>query len=236
MVTQCKKELNEGGVSFGTVSQTVPTGKNGEIIGADNLTEEELNELGWRDIKNAASGIAGAGKYVGDKVGQKVGAAQQGMMDKVQQAGKFVGDKAKQAGQAVKGELGRMGQDVKQAGQFVADKAQDVKQSYHKGNANAIINNIQQDAAKLGDTIAKFNAQAEKAGQQPIPVRSIISTISNQLGSGKDVNLQSRKFEGEQIGEGGEDFGGSNVDIGTGGMSDTDDLVQQDELPEFLKE
>ena len=159
---------------------------------------EQLDELGWRDIKNLGAGLAGVGQKTGEKIGQKVGQAQQAVANKMQQ-----------------------GVD------YVADKAKGVKQTYHKGVANRIVNDINQDATKLGQTIAKFNAQAEKAGQQPISPQSIIMKMMGQLKQGGQTGFQHR-FEG--LGEGGEDFASmaSDVDMETDArpLKSDDDLKQ----------
>jgi hypothetical protein len=130
---------------------------------------QELDELNWRDIKNVGAGLGA----VGQKAGQKVA------------------DKAAQAQQKVAGAM-QKGVD------YVKDKAKGVQQTYHKGAANRIIGDIQQDAQKLGDTIAQFNTRAQKAGQQPIPIQSIMMQISNAMKRGGDINLQNRRFEGEE--------------------------------------
>ena len=151
---------------------------------------EQIDELGWRDIKNVGAGLAGVGQKAGQKIGDKLGQAQQGVAGAMQKGVDAV------AGAAEK------------AGQYIGDKAKGVQQTYHKSGANRMVSDIQQDAAKLGDTIAKFNAKATKAGQQPIPVQSIMMQINNQIKKGGDVNLQNRRFEG--LGEGGEDFAPDN--------------------------
>jgi len=209
-----KKVLSEAGMPVGSFEPQPP------IDGSVELTEEDINELGWRDIKNAASGISKAGSYVGNKVGQKVSGAQDAMMNKVQQAGQFVGDKAKQAGQ------------------FVADKTQDVKQQYHQGNAKSMIQNIQQDAAKLGKTIAAYNAQAQKAGGQPVTIRSIAATISNQLQkNGGNVDLSAHKglnqFGEGDMNEDGEDFPNTlGLDKGNEKFLPSNDLEQAINAPD----
>jgi len=142
---------------------------------------ENLDEIGWRDVKNFGAGVAGVGQKVGQKVGDKVGQAQQAVANKMQQ-----------------------GVD------YVADKAKGVKQTYHKGAANRIVNDINQDATKLGQTIAKFNDQATKAGQQPISPQSIIMKMMSQLKQGGQTGFQ-HKFEG--LGEGGEDFASMASDV-----------------------
>jgi len=141
------------------------------------ITEgEEINELGWRDIKNFGGALAGTTKQYGNQ-------AQQGVMNKVQQG---VG-KVKQFGQDV-------AQNVKQFGQGVS-------QTWNKNLANSMVADIQTDAAKLGDTIAKFNEKATKAGQKPIPIQSIMMQILNQIKRGGGINLSNRRFESEKIGE-----------------------------------
>jgi hypothetical protein len=167
---------------------------------------EELDEFGWRDIKNVGAGIAG----VGQKAGQKVA------------------DKATQAQQKVAGAMQKGVEKVKgaaqQAGQYVGDKAKGVKQTYHKNVANRIVNDINQDATKLGQTIANFNAQAQKAGQQPISPQSIIMKMMSQLKQGGQTGFQ-HKFE--SIGEGGEDFASMASDV---------DMENPDQFNDDLKQ
>jgi len=108
-----------------------------------------------------------------------------------------LGHLAKKAGQGIKKGAQAMGQNIKQGaqnmGQAVADKTQqvgqavgqaatNVKQSYHAGEKNAALDKLEKVAANLGKQIAQVNSQAQKAGQEPINVNSILTTIKNQVG------------------------------------------------------
>jgi len=95
---------------------------------------------------------------------------------------KHLGQKA---GQGIKQGVQQAGQAVKQAGQNVAQGVQqaatNVKQTYHAGEKNAALGKLEKVAAELGQKIAAVNKHAEKSGEEPINVKSILSTISNQV-------------------------------------------------------
>ena len=136
----------------------------------ENVDEaEQIDELGWRDIKNVGAGIGGLGKDAGSALG-KAGQA----------VGKAVGSAVQRGAEKVKG------------------AAQGVKQGYHKHQANAILNDISQDANKLVDTIIGFNQQAQKAGQKMIDPQVFMSDIKRALSSGQDINFAQRALEGEE--------------------------------------
>jgi hypothetical protein len=160
--------------------------KNDDIDESVNEAEQ-IDELGWRDIKNVGAGIGALGQKAGQKIGDKVGQAQQA-----------VGGVMQKGVDAVTGA-------VQKTGQYIGDKATDVKQTYHKGAANRIVSDINQDATKLGQTIAKFNTQAQKGGQEPISAQKIVMSMMNAIKQGGETGYQKR-FENAQIGEGGEDY------------------------------
>jgi len=116
----------------------------------------EMNEASAEDKEAQINELFGGLKQLGQKA---AGGIKQG----VQQAGQAV----KQAGQAV-------GQGVQQA-------ATNVKQTYHAGEKNAALGKLEKVAANLGQQIASVNKHAEKSGEAPINVKSILSTISNQV-------------------------------------------------------
>jgi len=158
---------------------------------------EKIDEFGWRDIKNVGAGIAG----VGQKAGQKVA------------------DKAAQAQQAVAGAM-QKGVD------YVGDKAKGVKQTYHKGAANRIVNDINQDATKLGQTIAKFNTQAQKGGQEPISAQKIVMSMMNAIKQGGETGYQKR-FEGEESEQPVMEFAPPAQSLGVvGGVSESEQKVR----------
>ena len=94
---------------------------------------------------------------------------------------------ANKAGQGIKQGAQAVGQGIKQAGQDVAQGVQqaatNVKQTYHAGEKNAALSKLEKVAANLGQQIASVNKHAEKSGEEPINVKSILATISNQVGS-----------------------------------------------------
>ena len=92
--------------------------------------------------------------------------------------------------------LGRLGnkaaQGIKTGVQNVATNvankakaaAQDVKQTYYTGEKNAAVKKLEQMAISLGQQIAAVNSKAVKAGEQPINVGSILTSIRNQVQQG----------------------------------------------------
>lgn len=96
-----------------------------------------------------------------------------------------LGHMAKKAGQGIAKGVQAVGQGIKQAGQQVGQGVQqaatNVKQTYHAGEKNAALGKLEKVAAQLGQKIAAVNKHAEKSGQEPINVKSILSTISNQV-------------------------------------------------------
>ena len=92
-----------------------------------------------------------------------------------------------------------VGSALKTGAEKVGQAAQNVKQTYYKGEVNPAIKKVETDAANLGKQIANLNNTLTKSGQQPINVKSILSTISNQLGGGAgQANLN--KFRTNEAG------------------------------------
>jgi hypothetical protein len=109
---------------------------------------------------------------------------------------------AQKAGQAVAGAAQKVGGAVagaaQKAGQAVGQYATDVKQAYHTGEVPGEIKKLETVAASLGKQIAALNTRLEKAGKQPVNVRSILATIQNQLGS-KAGTANLSKFAAEGV-------------------------------------
>ena len=109
----------------------------------------------------------------------------------LKQLGKAAGQGIKQGAQAVKQGAMNIGQDIAdkagQVKQGVQNAATGIKQTYHAGEKNAALGKLEKVAADLGKQIAAVNNQAEKAGQEPINVKSILSVISNQVGSAAGI-------------------------------------------------
>jgi len=129
---------------------------------------KEMNETSAKDkqaqINELFKGLGGA---MGS-IGKGIGGAVKG-------AGQAVGQKAQQFGQNVAQKAGQVGQAVGQA-------ATNVKQAYHTAEINPEVKKLEGIAANLGKQIASLNSRMEKAGQEPVNIKSILSTISNQLG------------------------------------------------------
>ncbi len=144
----------------------------------------KIDEL-WGGLQSLGQGAANLAKKGASAVG---GAIQKG----AQAAGNFVQkgvdaatSTAQKGASAVSGAVQKGAQAVGQAGQAV-------KQQYYKGEINPVINNVEAQAATLGQQIAKLNATLTKAGQQPVNVKGILATIQNQVGAGKAANIGSK--------------------------------------------
>jgi len=101
-------------------------------------------------------------------------------------AGKVAGDVAggvKKGAQAV-------GQKAQQVGQAVGDYATGVKQAAHGAVVPKEVKKLEGVAADLGKQIDALNKRLQKAGKEPVNVKSILSTIANQVaGTGRAANL-----------------------------------------------
>lgn len=137
---------------------------------------KEMNECGIEEKQAQVNELFGGLRQLGQKAGA-------GIKQGVQQAGQAI----KQAGQNV-------AQGVQQA-------ATNVKQTYHAGEKNAALGKLEKVAANLGQQIASVNKHAEKSGEAPINVKSILATISNQVagGAGTADLGKFRTNEGESI-------------------------------------
>jgi len=99
----------------------------------------------------------------------------------------------KQAVQATGQAIDKGVQNVKQAA-----AAQSQKQDIRTGTKqrNAYLDKVQAKASELIKLIQQANAGATKAGQEPINVGSVLSTLRNQLAGSGNVNLSKYKAEG----------------------------------------
>ena len=138
----------------------------------------EMNECGLEEKEAQINELFGGLSHLGKKAGQGITKGAQA-----------IGQGIKQAGQQV-------GQGVQQA-------ATNVKQTYHAGEKNAALDKLEKVAAQLGQKIASVNKHAEKSGQEPINIKSILSTISNQVaGNAGTANLSKfRATEGLEEGD-----------------------------------
>jgi hypothetical protein len=92
-------------------------------------------------------------------------------------------------GQLGKKAVQNVGSGFQKVGQAVGQAAQNVKQTYYAGEKNAALGKLEAIAADLGKQIATVNVNATKAGQEPINVNSILTTIKNQVGQSGAANL-----------------------------------------------
>lgn len=137
--------------------------------------QAQINEL-WGGLKNMFGKVGGDVKAGAQKAGQAVaGAAQKGAQ--------AVGGAIQKGAQAVKGA-------AQQGAQAVGQYATGVKQAYHAGEVPNELKKLTKDAETLGKQVAALNTRLQKAGQQPVNVQSLLTTIKNQLGGAAGaVNL-----------------------------------------------
>ena len=124
----------------------------------------QMNEL-WGGLGSLGKAAWGGVK----KAGQAVGQAAQAGAQKVGQAAQAGAEKVGQAYQAGKEKVGQA--------------ATAIKQTYHAGEVPGEIKKLETIAADLGKQIAALNTRLQKAGQQPVNIKSILATIQNQVGA-----------------------------------------------------
>jgi len=123
----------------------------------ERMIDEELGKLTEAELQEISlGGLFSAGKKIGNMAS---GAAQK-------------------AYSAVETKIQGVANNIKAVGDEIA-------KSYHVGAKNAVVDDIERMAVELGQLIAKLNASAVKAGEQPINPKSIIATIQNQIGAAK---------------------------------------------------
>lgn len=145
-----------------------------EVNGLSEATEEDkmaqINEL-WGGLGSLGKAAWGGVK----KAGQAVGQAAQAGAQKVGQAAQAGAEKVGQAYQAGKEKVGQA--------------ATAIKQTYHAGEVPGEIKKLETIAADLGKQIAALNTRLQKAGQQPVNIKSILATIQNQVGAKGSASL-----------------------------------------------
>ncbi len=123
----------------------------------ERMVEEELGKLTEAELQEISlGGLFSAGKKIGNMAS---GAAQK-------------------AYSAVETKIQGVANNIKAVGDEIA-------KSYHAGAKNAVVDDIERMAVELGQLIAKLNASAVKAGEQPINPKSILATIQNQISAAK---------------------------------------------------
>ena len=84
----------------------------------------------------------------------------------------------------------KIGQTYQAGKEKVGQAVTGIKQTYHKGEVPAEVKKLEQQANDLGKQIAALNSRLQKAGQQPVNVQSLLTTIKNQLtGTAGTTNL-----------------------------------------------
>ena len=149
-----------------------------EVNSLSESTEEDIHT----QIEEALGGALWGGlKSMGKGIGQAVAAPVKGAYQM-----------GKQAVQATGQAIDKGVQNVKQAA-----AAQSQKQDIRTGTKqrNAYLDKVQAKASELTKLIQQANAGAAKAGQEPINVGSVLSTLRNQLASSGNVNLSKYKAE-----------------------------------------
>ena len=142
------------------------------------LTESVMNEIGFGGIKNA-------GKFIGNKIGNKFN-----------KAGQNIKQGVNKAGQNIKQGVNKVGQDV---GQF----GKEIKQQYHKGNVSDITKKVDKIAQKLKTELDRLNQSIEKSGGQKVNTSSVLSVLRNSLygKSGFNLDLDKVKRVSESVSE-----------------------------------
>ncbi len=150
-----------------------------EVNSLSESTEEDIRT----QIEEALGGALWGGlKSVGKGIGQAVAAPVKGAYQM-----------GKQAGQAVGQAVNKGIENVKQAAAAQSQK-QDIRTGTKK--RNAYLDKVQAKASELTQLIQQANAGATKAGQEPINVGSVLSTLRNQLAGSGNVDLSKYKAEG----------------------------------------
>jgi hypothetical protein len=115
----------------------------------------------------------------------------EGFMDNVRAAGAV-----KQGAQNIAGKIGDKTNAIKQN---IQQQGQQVSQQWNKSLAQTSASNVQKIASQLRGILDKMNSQTIRAGGQPLNYRSILSTLSNQIVSGAQPNIN--KYQTEEVNE-----------------------------------
>lgn len=110
----------------------------------------------------------------------------------LKRAGSKIGDK-------ISNKVSNMSGDIKRKYMETTNKVKDfgnqIAMEYHKGSANSIIKEIENMGSELGLIIKKLNNAMVKAGDEPINVGLLVTTIKNKIKAGKSVDLSSKMYE-----------------------------------------
>jgi hypothetical protein len=135
----------------------------------DSMNESEEDTMA--QLNEFWGGLGALGKAAGQGIGKAAGAV-----------GGAIGGAAKGAYNAV----GNAASNVKTG---VQNAVSNIKKTYNQGEINPEVSKLESAAADLGKQIAALNKRMVGAGQQPVNVKSILTTIQNQLGAGGQANL-----------------------------------------------
>jgi len=142
---------------------------------AEKLTPytQSMNEASYEDKLDKINelnwgGVGNVGKMLGNKIGGAVKGAAQGISN------------------AVSSKVNSVTSGLQQLGT-------EITQNYQKGVKDTAVKELEKLAAELGQTLNKLNIAATKAGEQPININSILTTIKNQVGSKGTADLSKFK-------------------------------------------
>jgi len=107
-----------------------------------------------------------------------------GLMNMGKKVGSMASGAANSAFSAIENKINTVSNSIKTVGD-------ELTRSYHTGAKNAVVDDIEKMALELGQLIAKLNAAAVKAGEEPINPKSILATIQNQISAAKP-SVQSK--------------------------------------------
>jgi hypothetical protein len=93
-------------------------------------------------------------------------------------------------GQAAAG-IGKLGATAKQA---VGKYATEIGQAYNSAEVSNEVKKLETLAMNLGKQVGALNSRLQKAGKQPLPAASLLTTLTNQIRSGGNISLASKNI------------------------------------------
>jgi hypothetical protein len=139
----------------------------------------------------------------------------------------------KAAGQGIKQGAQNLGQNISdkagQVKQAVGQAATNVKQTYHAGELGGEVKKLEKAAANLGGQVDSLNKRMQKAGGQPVNLQSILTTIKNQVGGAKGVDLS--KYGSVQ--EEGPEVPTDSLEVQPNMVESSDDVKSEEDFKEY---
>jgi hypothetical protein len=139
----------------------------------------------------------------------------------------------KAAGQGIKQGAQNLGQNIAdkagQVKQAVGQAATNVKQTYHAGELGGEVKKLEKAAANLGSQVDSLNKRMQKAGGQPVNLQSILTTIKNQVGGAKGVDLS--KYGSVQ--EEGPEVPTDSLEVQPNMVESSDDVKSEEDFREY---